>query len=159
MPAHGLVNLVVFRVLALPLYLYVEPWGRNLEKEHPQSRFSLQGKSPSRTPGPDARVLGVWPQTPGSLASGPWPLQNCLLPEHFGKHLKPLPVNSGTLPGIKHYYPIYQTLSPDHSRVPRHVRDLIRNSEQHSVTNIHNSYNTISSTNVKRADPTGSRTM
>lgn len=26
LPAHGLVNLDVFRVLALPLYLYVEPW-------------------------------------------------------------------------------------------------------------------------------------
>ena len=53
----------------------------------------------------------------------------------------------------------YQYLLPDHSGVPRHIRDLIQNSEQHSVTNIHNSYNTISSTNVKRADPTGSRTM
>ena len=31
LPTHGLVNLDVFRVLALPLYLYVEPWGRNLE--------------------------------------------------------------------------------------------------------------------------------
>ena len=26
LPAHGLVNLDVFRVLSLPLYLYVEPW-------------------------------------------------------------------------------------------------------------------------------------
>ena len=61
----------VFRVLALPLYLYVEPWGRDLEKKPPQGRFGPQGKSPTRTPGPDARDLGVWPQTPGSLASGP----------------------------------------------------------------------------------------
>ena len=29
--AHGLVFLDVSLVLALPLYLYVEPWGRNLE--------------------------------------------------------------------------------------------------------------------------------
>ena len=29
--AHGLVNLDVLQVLAMPLYLYVEPWGRNLE--------------------------------------------------------------------------------------------------------------------------------
>ena len=29
--AHGLVILDVSWVLALPLYLYVEPWGRNLE--------------------------------------------------------------------------------------------------------------------------------
>ena len=33
----------------------------------------------------------------------------------------------------------YQSLLPDHSGVPRHIRDLIQNSEQHSVTNIHNS--------------------
>ena len=31
LPAHGLVNLDVSWVLALPLYLCVEPWGRNLE--------------------------------------------------------------------------------------------------------------------------------
>ena len=31
LPAHGLVFLDVSWVLALPLYLYVELWGRNLE--------------------------------------------------------------------------------------------------------------------------------
>ena len=31
LPAHGLVFLDVSLVLALPLYLYVEPRGRNLE--------------------------------------------------------------------------------------------------------------------------------
>ena len=31
LPAHGLVFLDVSLVLALPFYLYVEPWGRNLE--------------------------------------------------------------------------------------------------------------------------------
>ena len=31
LPAHGLVFLDVSWVLALPLYLYVEPQGRNLE--------------------------------------------------------------------------------------------------------------------------------
>ena len=31
LPAHGLVFLDMSWVLALPLYLYVEPWGRNLE--------------------------------------------------------------------------------------------------------------------------------
>src|SRR3954466_7610946 len=79
LPAHGLVFLDVSLVLALPLYLYVEPWGRNLEQNPPQSRFHPKGKSPSRTPGPDARVPGVWPQTPGTLASGPWTPQNFLL--------------------------------------------------------------------------------
>ena len=31
LPAQGLVFLDVSLALALPLYLYVEPWGRNLE--------------------------------------------------------------------------------------------------------------------------------
>ena len=31
LPTYGLVFLDVSLVLALPLYLYVEPWGRNLE--------------------------------------------------------------------------------------------------------------------------------
>ena len=31
LPAHGLVFLDVSLVLALPLYLYVEPWDQNLE--------------------------------------------------------------------------------------------------------------------------------
>ena len=92
LPAHGLVFLDVSLVLALPLYLYVEPWGRNLQLKPPQSRYCLKGKSPSRTPGLDARVPGVWTQTQGSLASGssrrePWRLvlefekDSCLLGE------------------------------------------------------------------------------
>ena len=68
LPAHDLVILDVFRVLALPLYLYVEPWGRFLEKEPPQSRFGTQGKSLSRTPRPGARVLGPRRQGPCRLA-------------------------------------------------------------------------------------------
>ena len=32
--------------------------------------------------------------------------------------------------------PIYNSLPPDHSGTPRDVRDLIRDSEQHSVTKI-----------------------
>ena len=31
LPAHGLAFLDVSFVLVLPLYLYVEPWGQNLE--------------------------------------------------------------------------------------------------------------------------------
>ena len=52
-------QLVVSLVLALPLYLYVEPRGRNLEQKPPQSRFCPKGKSPTRTPGPNATILGV----------------------------------------------------------------------------------------------------
>ena len=64
LPAHGLVFLDVSWVLALPLYIYVEPWGRNLEQKPPQSRFHPKVKSPSWTLGPDARVPGVWPLDP-----------------------------------------------------------------------------------------------
>ena len=65
--AHGLVFLDVSLVLAPPLYLYVEPWGRNLEQKPPQSRFHPKGKSPSRTPGPDAGDPRVWPLVSAKL--------------------------------------------------------------------------------------------
>src|SRR6187399_699762 len=77
-------------------------------------------------------LLGLQGQTPGFLESGPrrqepWRLapglrktsfcafgKPCVLSllaqisvpvnKHFGKHPEPLPVNSGTLPEVKHYY-------------------------------------------------------
>ena len=48
-----------------------------------------------------------------------------------------------TLPVSEYHRPIYQYLPLDHFETPHHVRDLIRDSEQHSVTKSHNSYNTI----------------
>src|SRR3990170_4470304 len=45
-----------------------------------------------------------------------------------------LPVKPETLPVTKTSLPIYYSLPPDHSGTPRDVRDLIRDSEQHSVT-------------------------
>ena len=42
----------------------------------------------------------------------------------------------------EYYLPIYQSLPLDHFETPRHVRDLIRDSEQPLVTKTHNSYNT-----------------
>ena len=45
-----------------------------------------------------------------------------------------LPVMPGTLPVAKTILSIYQSLPPDHSGTPRVVQDLIRDSEQHSVT-------------------------
>ena len=44
------------------------------------------------------------------------------------------PMFPGTIPDSVHSHPIYQSSSPDHSGDPRHVRDLIRDSEQPSVT-------------------------
>ena len=76
LPAHGLVILDVFQVLALPLYLYVVPWGQNLEKEPPQSRFCPQGRVLLGLAGPDVIVLGVWPsgRGPRCLAQGKTPV-------------------------------------------------------------------------------------
>ena len=45
-----------------------------------------------------------------------------------------LPVMPRTLPVAKSSLPIYQSLPPDHYGTPRDVWDLIRDSEQHSVT-------------------------
>ena len=135
-----------------------------------------------------ARVLlGLQGQTPGFPASGPrrqgpWRLAPGLRKTSFCAFQKPCGLSplaqitcsrtqtfretSGTPSGDfrnpsgdQTLLSIYQTLSLDRSGVPRHVRDLIPDSEQHSVINIHNSYSTISSMNIKRADPTGSRTM
>ena len=44
-----------------------------------------------------------------------------------------------TFPVTKTGLPIYQSLPPDHFGAPRDVQDHIRDSEQPSVTTIHNS--------------------
>ena len=62
-------------------------------------------------------------------------------------------VPSGTLPLSEYHRPIYQSLPLDHFKTPHHVHDLNWDSEQHPVTKSHNSFNTISSSNVKHAHP------
>ena len=110
------------------------------------------------------------PIRPPSLGD---PLWAGVLPSYgpYGPYLSPgvsgnpprysdkYPIHFGTLPLSEYYHPIYQSLPLDHFETPHHVRDLIRDSEQHSVTKSHNSYYSKSSSNVKRVDPTGSRTM
>ena len=76
-------------------------------------------------------------------------------PRYSGKIPEPLE----TIPMFEYHLTIYQSLPLNHFETPRHVRDLIRDSEQHLVTKSHKSYNTKLSSNVKRADPMGSRTM
>ena len=48
----------------------------------------------------------------------------------------------------EYYLPIYESLPLDHFETPQHVRDIIRDSEQHSVIKSHNSYNTKSSSTL-----------
>ena len=45
-----------------------------------------------------------------------------------------LPIAPETFPVTKIGLPIYKSLPPDHSGTPRDIRDLIRDTEQHSVT-------------------------
>jgi len=45
-----------------------------------------------------------------------------------------IPIKCDTFPATKIRLPIYKSSPPDHSGTPRDVRDLIRDSKQHSVT-------------------------
>ena len=93
----------------------------------------------------------------GLVCSLSWPIRPISLPgvpETPFRWPDKYPVTPETLPVSKYHRHIYQSLPLNHFETPRHVRDLIRDSKHHSVTKSHNSYNIISSTNVKRADPT-----
>ncbi len=53
--------------------------------------------------------------------------------------LRKIPESLGTFPMSEYSLPIYESLRLDHFETPRHVRDLIRDSEQSSVIKSHNS--------------------
>ena len=75
---------------------------------------------------------GPFPHLAHAALRGWWP--------HLVDHRDPpdgpgtLPIKPETFPATKTGLPIYKSLPPDHSGTPRDVRDLIRDSEQHSVT-------------------------
>jgi hypothetical protein len=50
-----------------------------------------------------------------------------------------IPESLGTIPMSEYNLTIYESLPLDHLETPRHVRDLIQDSEQSSVTKTHNS--------------------
>ena len=50
-----------------------------------------------------------------------------------------VPGTTETLSVSEYYRTLYESLTLDHFETPRHVRDLIRDSEQSSVTKTHNS--------------------
>ena len=52
-----------------------------------------------------------------------------------------IPVTPETLTMAETALPIYNSLPPDHSGTPRDIRDLIRDSEQHSVITYSYLYN------------------
>ncbi len=87
----------------------------------------------------------LWGRFPSPLGAGAPPLRSMWPPVVGGTHpvdprnpfVTPgtLPEMPKTFPEFKHHFPIYKSLPPDHSGAPRDVRDLIRDSEQPSVTN------------------------
>ena len=50
-----------------------------------------------------------------------------------------IPESLGIIAMTEYYLPIYESLPLDYFKTPHHVRDLIRDSEQTSVTKTHNS--------------------
>ena len=117
--------------------------------------------SPRQLHGPNGTRRGQTSPL-GACLSPSWPIKAHVVAGGMRGTPSGDPICTGTPKTLlvsEYYHPIYESLPLDHFETPHHVRDLIQDSEQHSVTKSHNSYNTKSSSNVKRADPTGSRTM
>ena len=75
---------------------------------------------------------GPFPHLAHATLWGRWPLP--VDPRNPSGGPCTLPITPGTFPVTKTGLPIYKSLPPDHSGTPHDVRDLIRDSEQHSVT-------------------------
>ena len=93
---------------------------------------------------PSPRRLGPWWGRTSPPGAGPLPhLAHVALWGRWPHLVDPrdppggpgtLPRAPGTFSVTKTGLPIYKSLPPDHSGTPRDVRDLIRDSEKHSVT-------------------------
>ena len=101
----------------------------------------LEGRSTSGGP-PPVHEGGGAPYPPGLPSLSPMAHVGLLLslgvpvtPRYSDKY----PNHSETIPLSEYYRPIYQSLPLDHFKTPRHVRDLILDSEQTSVIKSHNS--------------------
>ena len=119
------------------------------------------GQEGGRSPSSPRHLGGAFPLEDSSLPKFPWRMGLLgLVPlAHIGQgtpptaHVPPrgrwtpsvdprapfgtpgtIPIKCETFPATKIRLPIYKSLPPDHSGTPRDVRDLIRDSEQHSVT-------------------------
>ena len=85
-----------------------------------------------------AGPIGGAPAPCGLVCSLTWPIKPISLSGLPGTTSGD-PVSPGTLLVSKYHRPIYESLPLDHFETPRHVRDLIRKSEQTSVIKSHNS--------------------
>ena len=73
----------------------------------------------------------------GGQAPSPWPIRPpnaCRGLRNTFRSRWSSPSTPRTIPDSNTLRPIYRSSPPDHSGTPRHVRDLIRDSEQPSVT-------------------------
>ena len=70
-----------------------------------------------------------------------------------------VPINPETFPVTETGLPIYKSTHPDYCGTPHDVQDIIRDSEQLSVTTYTIPITTLASPNIKCVDPTGSGTM
>ena len=78
---------------------------------------------------------GLPPLSPMAHKAHYFPRGIPVTPRYSGKIPEPLE----TIPVSEYYRPIYQSLPLDYFETPRHVHDLIRDSEQSSVTKTNNS--------------------
>ena len=99
-----------------------------VEAPPPQTLGAL-GPCGGRTSPPGA---GPLPQLAHAALRGWWP--HLVDPRDPPGGPDTLPIKPETFPVTKTGLPIYKSLPPDHSGTPRDIRDLIRDSEQHSVT-------------------------
>src|SRR3954468_10919103 len=116
----------------------------------PRRSNLLGGGGQGRFPSPPRHLGGAFPPWDSSLG---FPLHPRRMghkgsgtPAHFGLDPFPLqpmgpsgglgtiPMTPKLVPMAEIGLPIYKSLPPDHSGTPHDVRDLIRDSEQHSVT-------------------------
>ena len=91
----------------------------------------MQNGRINHAPPPVAASLSpLWPNRPIKFPGGV-PVAS--------RYSKKSPNLIGTIPVSVYNLPIYQSLPLDHFETPHHVRDLIRDSKQSSVTKTHSS--------------------
>ena len=111
--------------------------GLGFRRRGKEERERKERGAPLRPPPPPCPILTAT----GGL---PWRLSSLSTKAHGGPLVPPgvpvipsalrfYPNLSETIPVSKHNLPIYQYLCLDHFKTPRHVCDLIRDSEQTSV--------------------------
>ena len=105
--------------------------------KHLDALLSYSGASTPRSERTASWSLHSLPHLAHVAFRGLWPLPVGLRNPSGGPST--LSVIPETLSAIKSPLPIYESLPPDHSGSPRDVRDLIRDSEQLSITSYNNS--------------------